>query len=441
MVGLLDFLTGPSGTYDGATGADSIGLLGRALAGFGAGLNSGPRGLVNQGGVLMQYPSTNWGNGFAGMAEGYSQGQQDLNRRMLTGATMKNYELSRKKTEADLARDERERAAKEEYTAAINSGDPARISAARARLNPDAVYQEKYGEKPLVPVGPGQSLYNPRTGKADFTAPDKPALTEDIKNYNLAKSEGYKGTFQQWTREQRAPLAPPTPTDDMRELEVINRQRTAAGQPPMTMEQLYRVKRGSDPMADMETRKAQAAQLGLDPKSPQYQSYVLTGKMPREDMQPLTATDKKAIMEADEAVLSAQNAIGSLERALKLSEQAYEGPTAGARGYVTSLFGSKAGEATTDMTNEVTTNALSQMKAIFGGNPTEGERQVLLDIQGSASQPHEVRKKIFERAKMLAERRLQFNKQRSDELRGGTFYKPGGASAAPANAPDPLGIR
>ena len=116
--------------------------------------------------------------------------------------------------------------------------------------------------------------------------------------------------------------------------------------------------------------------------------------MPREDQQPLSATDKKAVMEADEAVLASTNAIGALKEAKALSKKAYEGPTAGGRGYVSSLFGSEGGEATTDLTNVVMTNALGQLKSIFGAAPTEGERKILLDIQGSVSQPNSVRQKI-----------------------------------------------
>jgi hypothetical protein len=154
-----------------------------------------------------------------------------------------------------------------------------------------------------------------------------------------------------------------------------------------------------------EERQRAAQAQGLKPGSPAYLSYVLTGKMPREDQQLLTATDKKAIMEADEAVLSAQTAVEALGRAKQLSKEAYAGPMAGQRGYVTSLFGDKAGEATTDLNNQVTTNALGQLKAIFGGNPTEGERKILLDIQGSANQPDAVRQKIYDRAIALAQRR------------------------------------
>ena len=177
-------------------------------------------------------------------------------------------------------------------------------------------------------------------------------------------------------------------------------------------------------------RARAAEQLGLKPDDPAYRSYVLTGRMPREDAQPLSATDKKAIMEADDGALAAQTAIQSLERAKQLSSSAYEGPMASERGYVTSLFGSDAGSATNQLNNEVTTNALSQLKAIFGAAPTEGERKILLDIQGSARLPHADRAKIYERAQALAQRRLELNKQRADELRGGSFYKPGGGGSA-----------
>ena len=182
----------------------------------------------------------------------------------------------------------------------------------------------------------------------------------------------------------------------------------------------------------IEQRKQAATANGLATDSPGFQSYVLTGKMPREDAQPLTATDKKAILEADEHVQATQGAITNLQQAKKLSKAALSGPMADKMGYAASFFGDtseigKAGIATTDLNNLVTTNALSQLKTIFGGNPTEGERGILLSIQGSANQPDKVRQKIYDRAIELANKRLEFNKQRADELRGGQFYKAPGA--------------
>lgn len=200
----------------------------------------------------------------------------------------------------------------------------------------------------------------------------------------------------------------------------------------------------------IEQRKQAAIANGLDPSSPGFQSFVLTGKMPREDAQPLTATDKKAILEADEGVMTARSAIDALNKANELSKKAFSGPMAEKRGYAASFLGEtsdigKGGIATAELNNVVTSNALSQLKAIFGGAPTEGERKILLDIQGSVNQPHEVRAKIYERAKQMAENRLRFNEQRAAELRGGQFYKPqvqqqpAPASSAPAAAAPPQG--
>lgn len=181
-------------------------------------------------------------------------------------------------------------------------------------------------------------------------------------------------------------------------------------------------------------REKTARSQGLKPGDPAWNSYILTGKMPREDQAPLSATDKKAILEADEMVASNESAVRALNEAKALSSKAYDGPTAGVRAKVTGVFGSEAGQATQELDNIVTSNALTQLKGIFGGAPTEGERKILLDIQGSVNQPAAVREKIYERARIAAEKRLEFNRQRAGELRDGSFYraKPSGNEQAPA---------
>ena len=75
--------------------------------------------------------------------------------------------------------------------------------------------------------------------------------------------------------------------------------------------------------------------------------------------------------------------------------------------------------------------ALQQLKAIFGGMPTEGERKILLELQASADKPDAVRQEILKRAAALAENRLKFNEQRAAELRGGSYYKPQGGAPKP----------
>jgi hypothetical protein len=182
--------------------------------------------------------------------------------------------------------------------------------------------------------------------------------------------------------------------------------------------------------SSVEQRQAEAARAGMTPEHPAYQGFILTGKMPREDAQPLTATDKKAILEADEGVLSANTAIEALKKAKEISPKALGFRGAGTVASVGSVFGNETSQATVELDNTVTSNALSQLKAIFGGAPTEGERKILLDIQGSSGQPDAVRQKIYDRAIQMAQSRLKFNEDRAKELRGGTFYK----GAKPAQA-------
>lgn len=179
--------------------------------------------------------------------------------------------------------------------------------------------------------------------------------------------------------------------------------------------------------AQTEQRKAAALSLGLTPEHPAYNGYVLTGKMPREDAQPLSATDKKAILEADEGVLSANTAIEALKKAKELSPKAMGFKGAGAVASIGSVLGNETSQNTVDLDNTVTSNALSQLKAIFGGAPTEGERKILLDIQGSSNMPDAVRQRIYDRAIALAQNRLKFNEQRAADMRGGQFYKPQGS--------------
>ena len=213
-------------------------------------------------------------------------------------------------------------------------------------------------------------------------------------------------------------------------------------------------KAGEQTAAD---RERLAVQYGIDPASDVGKFFILTGKLPREDQQSLTATDKKAILEADEMAQVNEAAIKALDEAKKLSPQANQGWFAGARAslsnnlpdlLVPDIVSSKSsGEATTNLDNAVIGTALAQLKSVFGGNPTEGERKILLELQGSSSQPDAVRQDIYQRAIEMAKKRLEFNKQRAAELRGGTYYKPGAGAPAPQQSnggdqkADPLGIR
>jgi hypothetical protein len=138
----------------------------------------------------------------------------------------------------------------------------------------------------------------------------------------------------------------------------------------------------------------------------------------------LANIDDKALLEADKNVQAGALVKKSLQRALALNDQAYSGPFAEGRGYIGSQFGMHGGEATQELTNVVTNQALDNLRATFGGNPTEGERKILLQVQGAASQSPAVRKTIYENAMQAAEARTAFNQKIADDMRSGKYLLP-----------------
>ena len=80
------------------------------------------------------------------------------------------------------------------------------------------------------------------------------------------------------------------------------------------------------------------------------------------------------------------------------------------------------------LNNIVTGNALEMLKATFGGAPTEGERAILMQLQGSANLPRAQREAIYTRAIQMAERRTQSNQVKAEGIRSGAYFTPSGAA-------------
>lgn len=140
----------------------------------------------------------------------------------------------------------------------------------------------------------------------------------------------------------------------------------------------------------------------------------------------MNSTTQKAILETDEVVSAGTNAIKNLKDALTYSKDAYDGLGASQRAYARGMIGdgSKEATATTMLNNIVTGNALEMLKATFGGAPTEGERAILLQLQGSANLPRAQREAIYTRAMQMAEARLKSNQQKAQGLRDGSYFSP-----------------
>ena len=184
--------------------------------------------------------------------------------------------------------------------------------------------------------------------------------------------------------------------------------------------------------ADRDTGKPQspagklAVDEGLVPGTPEYQTRVkaLAGEGKGRN---LSAQEQKELFEAEDIVNASKGVLLSLGRAKELSPIAYEGFGAGARRTVArNIPGVKKSEgvtASTELDTLIGENALSQLKAIFGGAPTEGERRILLDLQGSLSMSDKERQAIYDRAMAAAARRLKSNQEKMDRIRKGAYSR------------------
>lgn len=140
----------------------------------------------------------------------------------------------------------------------------------------------------------------------------------------------------------------------------------------------------------------------------------------------MSATAQRELFDADENVIATEAGINMLDQAIKLSPIAYEGVGASERAYTATLLPDSLEPKGTKETLEfdllLKQQVLPQLKSIFGAAPTEGERAILLELQGSSSLPKSTREAVLKRARQMAVQRLQFNKEKAQKLRSGSYF-------------------
>lgn len=147
----------------------------------------------------------------------------------------------------------------------------------------------------------------------------------------------------------------------------------------------------------------------------------------------LSPSEFKELVETEDKLAASESVISSLNDAIAINSKAYSGPAALGRAKARSLLPGDTSEAdaTVTLNNIISEQALSSLKTVFGGNPTEGERAILLEMQASVEKTPAQREAIMRRAIAAAKRRIEAGRSRAEALRGGTFTKP----QQPANAP------
>jgi hypothetical protein len=142
---------------------------------------------------------------------------------------------------------------------------------------------------------------------------------------------------------------------------------------------------------------------------------------------PMSVTLQKELLESDDVVQSAANVVRTLEAAKAKNKDAYSGYFAKGRATLASnLPGATPGaDATIDIDNMMTGQALESLKVIFGGMPTEGERKILLEMQASVDKTPKQREAIMDRAIAAAKRRADYAGGKAKSIRDGTYLTQG----------------
>lgn len=165
-----------------------------------------------------------------------------------------------------------------------------------------------------------------------------------------------------------------------------------------------------------------AADRGFKPGTPEFAAEVRKIEQGRKH---LSSTQETELFEQEDVVNGSKSALLNLDKALKLSPLAYEGGAAelrmGVGTYIPGIKSSDAQVASTEFNSIMGEQMLSQLKAIFGGNPTEGERKVLAQLQGSLGMSHEARKPVIENAMAAVRRRLKSAEERIKGIRSGSY--------------------
>lgn len=150
-----------------------------------------------------------------------------------------------------------------------------------------------------------------------------------------------------------------------------------------------------------------------------------------------SSTELRLMTQTEDLINGRLSGIRSVQEALGLNSQAYEGSLADARVLLGQLFSSDDPTyvSTEQLQQIVKSGALADLKATFGGAPTEGERRALLELQANINKPRAVREKFLRRLLQEMQIALRDQTKRLEGLKTGQYGQYQQPSATPAPAP------
>jgi len=138
----------------------------------------------------------------------------------------------------------------------------------------------------------------------------------------------------------------------------------------------------------------------------------------------LTPAEVQLKTETENALSSLDSALQDLNRAYQLNPNTF-GNTAIERAQRKLLQETGVKDPKLSNTSEVEnllgSQVMSKLKTTFGGAPTEGERAILMELEGAGSKTPEDRAKIIQRAYKAAKERRAREEKRLNEIKSGLY--------------------
>jgi hypothetical protein len=161
----------------------------------------------------------------------------------------------------------------------------------------------------------------------------------------------------------------------------------------------------------------------------------------------LSSTEQKEIFDTMDLNSSGEGAKSALLKAKAIMDnpagsEPYTGFGADTRAWAARLpligdivADKERGAATTEYSTLINEQALVGLKGIFGGNPTEGERNILMKMQALSTYTPEEQKAIINNAIEAADRRQKFNQGKIRGIQTGSYKTDAPPPEAPPEAP------
>lgn len=180
---------------------------------------------------------------------------------------------------------------------------------------------------------------------------------------------------------------------------------------------------------EFQTKVEELAQLEIQKQMAAINAQVAASEATARKAQQMSPTEIKLKSDTENNVLNLQDALGALKEAYSLNPNSFSG------GWLQSAQKSIFEQLDPNDPRVINTNrinmllseqALGKLKATFGGNPTEGERAILLDIQGIGSKSIEERRQVMLRLYEVLQERVAREQQRLDQITSGAYktYEP-----------------